>query len=639
MVGENPHRRDGRDGRVLCLLRRLCGKQTQPRTLSPDRAGSAWPPVLGIAILALFLALAGLYNAIVPVYEAPDELEHTAFIVWLADGGGLPVVDPQHPGPWAQEGTQPPLYYWLIARLLGRLPHPGAGNLARPNPYAGLGDPQRPDNKNRVLHDPMQERWPYRGDALFVHTARAVSTLMALGTLLAVYRLGRIALPQRPGVAVGMTGLVAFLPQFLFLSASINNDNLVILVAAWVLVILTGWLRAPRLPGWPAVAGLGALLGLGVLSKYGGLLLWPLAGGVLAWLAWRTRRLRWLLPAGFLALGLALAVCGWWFIRNQRLYGDLSGLGVHLAIMGTRRKLPSLVKAWREFNGFRYSFWALFGWFNILVPELFYRLMDILTGMGAIGLALLLARTLRRRRLPAWGVMLLTWLGLVAAGVLRWTTLTPASQGRLLYPALPAIALSLVAGWAEILPRRWRWPVGHIALVGWATWAGLCPFLFIRPAYALPPRIQGVDMAGLAGPQVRFGDCCELVGYRLPDGPFHPGDRVPLTLVWRVLASTEQDYSLFVHVVTDEGKRVGQLDTYHGGGSYPTSLWQPGEVIVDTAYVPISWRAEGPALVRFQIGLHGPDAVRLPAFASDGQELEVVFAGEAELRPPAPSPP
>ena len=63
-----------------------------------------------------------------------------------------------------------------------------------------------------------------------------MSLLDAAGTLVAIYCLVRIIFPERPGVALGMAGLVAFIPQFLFLSASINNDNLVILIAAWVLV-------------------------------------------------------------------------------------------------------------------------------------------------------------------------------------------------------------------------------------------------------------------------------------------------------------------------------------------------------------------------------------------------------------------
>ena len=597
--------------------------------------GRLWPLAL---ILGLFLLLAALYSVATPLYEAPDELEHAAFVAWLSEGRGLPVVVPQDPGPWRQEGTQPPLYYWLVAGLVGAVPHAPAEDLARPNPYAGIGDPQRPDNKNRVLHDPESERWPFRGDALFVHLARGMSLLMAAGTLLGIYALGRTVFPERPGIALGMTGLVAFLPQFLFLSAAINNDNLVILIAAWVLVLLARWLCAPRLPGWLPLAGLGVLLGLAPLAKFGGLLLWPLAGGVLVWLAWRQKRLSWLLPAGLLVFGLALILAGWWFARNQQLYGDLSALSPHLAIMGGRRRLPSLANALREFRGLRYSFWALFGWFNILLPEPFYWLVDGLTVLGLVGLGVFAARSLRWR--PAWTrqtlLMLAAWILLVLVGVARWTLLTPASQGRLLYPALPAVALFLVLGWAELIPRRFRRPVGLTALALWALWAALCPLLFIRPAYALPQRTASPGSLGLETVElhVTYGDCCELVGYVPPEGPVYPGQRVPLTLVWRALETMDEDYVLFVHATAPDGQVVGQLDTHPGGGMYPTSQWQPGETIVDTVHVPFSWRAEVPAAVRFNVGFHRQtDGERLPAHWADGQEASPVFVGEVALVP------
>ena len=612
------------------------------------------------ALVLLFLIAASLYNVTTPLYESPDELQHAAFVTWLAGGQGLPVVDPEDPGPWEQEGTQPPLYYWMVARLVGWLPHEGAEDLARLNPYAGIGDPQRPDNKNRVLHDPGREGWPYEGSVWVVHLARGLSTLMAVGTLGAIYCLGRLAFPGRPAVALGMVALVAFIPQFLFLSASINNDNLVILVASWVLVLLASWLRAPGLPGWLSLAGLGVLLGVGALAKFSGALLWPLAAGTLLWLAWRGRGsldgpgmvLRWLFLAGLLVFGLALALSGWWFVRNYQLYNDLSGIGPHLEIMGTRRRLPSWERALREFRGFRISFWALFGWFNILVPEPFYWVMDGLTILGVVGLGVLLVRSLCRpasqARLPREArytlALLGAWLVLVLAGVVQWTMQTPASQGRLLYPALASIALFLVMGWATLIPRRLRKPVGIVAFAAWLAWAVLCAVLVIRPAYALPERVSSLQALTVepSALQVRYGDCCELVGYVSPDEPVQPGDWVPLRLVWRALEASDQDYVLFVHAVTVDGRVVGQLDTYHGGGMYSTSQWRPGEVIHDVAYVPISWRAEGPALIRFNVGLReDTGSERLPAFAPDGTEVEPVLVGEAALVPlqwPAPPP-
>ena len=600
-------------------------------------------------ILGLFLSLAIYYNVSTPIYESPDELQHAAFVVWLVDEGSLPVLEPEEPGPWKQEGTQPPLYYGLAAGLVGWLPHREAENLATPNPYANIGDPQRPGNKNRVLHDAGGEAWPFQESALFVHGVRLLSTLMAMGTLWAIHRLGRITFPERPGVALVMMGLVAFTPQFLFLSASINNDNLVILISAWVLVLLAGWIRGPRLlhvarndflPGWLQLAALGALLGFGALAKLSGLLLWPLAAGTMAWLAWRAKNWRWLILAGLVVFCIAGLLSGWWLVRNQILYGELSGTKVHLQVMGgPRKRLPSSPEAiLAEFKGFRYSFWALFGWFNILAPEVFYWVLDALAVLGVVGFGVFLIRSWAQAPSSTREIilMLAVWLGLVMVALLRWTVLASASQGRLAYPALPAIAMVLVIGWAEFVPRRLRRPLGTATLALWVVCATLCAALVIRPAYALPERSNSFDglESTLSKVHVRYGDCCELVGYLPPDQLAYAGDWVPVTLVWQALQPVEEDYGLFVHARTDDGQLVGELNTFHGSGMYPTSQWRPGEIIVDTIHVPISRKAEGPALLRLNIGLYErATQERLPAFAADGTELEPVFAGEIALAP------
>jgi hypothetical protein len=118
------------------------------------------------------------------------------------------------------------------------------------------------------------------------------------------------------------------------------------------------------------------------------------------------------------------------------------------------------------------------------------------------------------------------------------------------------------------------------------------------------------------------------------DRSVHAGEWIPLTLVWRAERDMEQNYSLSVSATTAEGQVVGQMDTYHGSGMYPTGQWKPGEIIADTVYVPISWKVEGPDLLRFNVRLYELATLeRLPAYATDGTELETVVAGEAALAP------
>ena len=118
---------------------------------------------------------------------------------------------------------------------------------------------------------------------------------------------------------------------------------------------------------------------------------------------------------------------------------------------------------------------------------------------------------------------------------------------------------------------------------------------------------------------VYYNDCCELVGFIPPEQPAHPGDWVPLTLVWRVTAPMDRNYSIFVHARTADAQLAGQLDTHHGSGMYPTTLWRPGEIIADTVYVPTLRQTETPSMMQFYVGMYDRATMEdLPAFSAEG---------------------
>lgn len=585
-------------------------------------------------ILASFLVLATYYNLSNPLFESPDELEHAAYVAWLADVRRLPVLDPQQPGPLGQEAVQAPLYYVLVATSLGWLPHREAENLAVLNPQANIGEPLSPGNKNRVLHDPEQEGWPYRGTSLFIHLARGLSSTLAIGTLWAIYRLGRITFPGRAGMALAMMAFAAFIPQFLYLSSTASNDNLVILIASWTLVLLAQWLRRPRLPTWGQVGMMGVLLGLAVLAKLSGVLLWPLVAAVLVWLAWRSRDLGWLIKAGLLCFAITLAVCGWWLVRNQVLYGDLTASqALATALGGQRQALPTrLADILAEFRGFRYSLWGLFGWFNILSPAPFYWLVDAMTLVGILGFGLFLLRSLPQsaRSTREIILMLFVWLCLVAVGVLRWAILI-SSQGRLAFPALAALVLFLVVGWAELVPRRLRPAIGVAGLLAWAAWAAICPSLIIRPAYARPALLDPGEVGSRISHEtdMNFRDEVTLLGYRVQAETVMPGEELAVSACWRGNRAIEANYLVFVQLLVDNDLIAAQEDTYHGLGSFPTSFWPVGTVFCDEYHLRVSDTvpAPGPALIA--IGLYLPSGERLPVWDAQGQPIsdQVRFPG------------
>lgn len=584
-----------------------------------------------VLILVVFLALGTLYSVMVPVFEAPDELHHYFYVRHLATGNSLPVQDPQADQPWAQEGSQPPLYYALAGLLTSWISTDDALLVSRPNLHVNLGVPLDPGNKNRVVHSPLAS-WPYHNTSLAVHIARWFSLLLATGTILCTYAIARRLLPRRPYMALAASAVNAFIPQFVFISAAVTNDNLVILLAALTTWQLVRLLQEPHTR--PRLLLLGLTLGLAALTKLSGLGLIPLAIAVLFLQAWRQHRRRELIRDLALTLLPALVVAGWWYWRNWRLYGDPTGLNIMLQIVGPRVPPPGLAQLPSEFQGLRISFWGLFGWFNVPFPSWVYTLLDWLSGLTAVGLLIGLLRLgwrARRESENGGGVslrdlqplywvllLLLTWVGILSAALVRWTRLTPGTQGRLMFPALPALAILLILGWAQLLPisgrikRVWLsiWPALLLALTVYA------PFAVIKPAYAAPPKLSPEDVpaeAVLDSP-IQFGEVARLLGAEVSPPVVRPGEEVVVTLYWQALREVPYDLSLFIHLLGHQNQVVGQLDTYPGWGNYATSLWKQGEVFADTYRVPVRWDAQAPTLVRVDVGLYyAPTQRGLPA--------------------------
>ena len=80
--------------------------------------------------------------------------------------------------------------------------------------------------------------WPWRGYTLGAHLARAMSTLMGAATVLLVWWIARAVLPGREWLALAAAATVAFLPQFASTSASLSNDNLIIMLSTAALALL-----------------------------------------------------------------------------------------------------------------------------------------------------------------------------------------------------------------------------------------------------------------------------------------------------------------------------------------------------------------------------------------------------------------
>jgi hypothetical protein len=80
--------------------------------------------------------------------------------------------------------------------------------------------------------------------------------------------------------------------------------------------------------------------------------------------------------------------------------------------------------------------------------------------------------------------------------------------------------------------------------------------------------------------EANLGGKVQLLGYNIESG-FRPGDGIHLTLFWNALRRMEKDYTVFVHLVDEEGNIWGQKDNPPVDGFYPTSQWEGGEIMRD----------------------------------------------------------
>lgn len=478
-----------------------------------------------VAILIGFVILAALYSRIIPIFEASDEAEHFIYIHTILETGQLPVIQSREEMArqsdpvlrWNNQSHHAPLYYLLSAALIAWSERHDVADYLRTNELIFLRNTVE-DNPNKWLHFYTE---PTSDTHRAVYFLRAVNVIIGCGTLLLVYRTARTAFNNAYVGLLSML-LVASIPTFIAVNASVTNDALVIFLytaGLWWAVYI--WQKG--IIAWRDTLLISAILAAIALTKLTGVSLFAVIYGTLLFGVWR-KRWSWqaAIRVALISLLATALLAGWWYVRNWQLYGDPLALASTASIWGRETPLTFAVFQ-QEVIRIAKTFWMMVGYLHqpVLAPVWFYGYVTLATLGAIVGYCWHLVT--KRQAIDA----ILGFAILVVTGMLLYGTHSvDISYGRLLFPALAAFAAIFAVGWKQLLGG-----FAFIVILPITALAILAPLYIIPKVYQKLEPVSTVPESAIPVGWSAAG--LEIVAVDVPLEPVHPGDELRIDVYFR----------------------------------------------------------------------------------------------------------
>jgi 4-amino-4-deoxy-L-arabinose transferase-like glycosyltransferase len=378
-----------------------------------------------------------LSRSVIPDVGAPDERQHVNYIFRLANGEGFPVFNPRDPNLYeTYQSHQPPAFYLLAA---------GWSKLT----MASAIEAKETAFKLRFLN-----------------------CLLGTATVAGVFFLVLWGF-RRPEVALASAAFAALLPMMVGLSGAVSNDPMLIALCTWVLALCARGIREGWT--WKMAVLVGVLTGVAFMTKTTAVALLPAL--LVAALVPQTRKPSLTMAAAL--VGIALAIAGPWWLRNQSLYGDPLAMKAFTdAFQGSMQRetvVSNLAKHgdsnaelsyWKDGVGWwtARSFFGAFGYMDIWLNEstfpenpedknVLYRLL--LVGFLVAAAAWVLA-SIRSDLRKDWPLQLVNavFLAVIVLLFLRFNSQYFQAQARYLLPAIAPISCGIGFGVAFLMRKR-----------------------------------------------------------------------------------------------------------------------------------------------------------------------------------------
>jgi hypothetical protein len=121
--------------------------------------------------------------------------------------------------------------------------------------------------------------------------------------------------------------------------------------------------------------------------------------------------------------------------------------------------------------------------------------------------------------------------------------------------------------------------------------------------FTLPVSQPATPSAGADFMPANFENKVLLVDYTIHNVQVQRGAALQLSLLWQALGTTNEDYTVFVHLLDENDRIIGQEDSQPAYGTYPTSRWKEGELVTDPHTVWTDLQAPL-GLYRIELGLY-----------------------------------
>lgn len=478
------------------------------RLLARSAGGGVHGRRAAATIAALACANASLWAILTPAFQAPDEPAHFSFTQSLVENGKVPDKAPTNTPPISSRAAlalDSVRAFALVCppHLLDR----PCLSVVRP-PWLSE-DEQRWKRRLAAVSTRRDDGGGFsfevspHGPGYYALTApaylaahgqstfsqltlmRLVSALLAAVTAACAFLTVLELVPRQQWVAAVAGLLVAFQPQFSFISGTVNNDNGVNAAAALLIFLLIRGLR--RGPTARLGAAIGAALVAVHVTKGTGAALYPAALVGITGMTWRYG-----LRAHISAYGALVAVAGglqgvWGLMASSigsrpfTTPGGSAGPGlagvVERAIEHPQAfasyvwqfflpRLPFMTDffayAWPAYDVYLVGGWAAFGWLSVRFPDWVYVVILIVSVIVAVACTAVVvgnrvAAAARNWELAVLLVALASVLVGVNAGIFepnfRWA---PGEQGRYIFTAM--VPLAAIAAGATMALGRVRGP-------------------------------------------------------------------------------------------------------------------------------------------------------------------------------------